>query len=178
MISLKNVTPLHSPVSPRADDKVSTQLSQASAQHSGADVYTPGDRPAANVDYSHQLSAERQWGPRFEALRAYVLNVLQEQGVDTEGLAGSRVEAAAAIADDGYWGVEQTASRIFEFAVAQAGGDVGRLQKIRDAIDKGYGQALEAMGGWLPEISQRTIERVHAQLDAWGKELSETKPEA
>lgn len=139
----------------------------------GADVYIPSERSPASADYSTKIAAERGWGPRFDALRDYVLSVLREQGVDTQALAGSQADAAAAIADDGYWGIEQTAGRIVEFALAQANGDPGRMQKVRAAIDKGYAQAREAFGGWLPEISMRTMERVHERLDAWERDNAE-----
>lgn len=141
----------------------------------GDDVYIPSERSSSvSVDYSAKIAVEREWGPRFEALRDYVLGVLQKHGVDAQALAGSQADAVAAIADDGYWGVEQTADRIFEFVLAQVSDDPTRLEQVRAAINKGYEQAREAFGGWLPEISMRTIERVHERLNAWEKEISDT----
>lgn len=169
MVSISPV----SAVRPVHETTVKQSPAQADTrQGGGADEYIPSERSPEAVDYATKLQAEQEWGPRFDALRDYVLGVLQEQGVDTESLAGSRAEAVAAVADDGYWGAEQTADRIFEFAIAQAADDPGRLQKIRDAIDKGYQQAREAFGGWLPEVSEHTIERVHERLDAWEQDLA------
>ena len=144
-------------------------LATSRSEGAGSDVYIPSARVAADRG-AGLVTAHPGWGPRFEALRNYVLSVLQEQGVEVETLAKSQAEASVMIADDGYWGSVQTADRIFEFAIAQVGDDMSRLEKVRAAIDKGYAQALQAMGGWLPEISEQTIARVHERLDAWAQE--------
>jgi hypothetical protein len=172
MVSIRHVSaPAMAPESTVKQSSASSDARQGG--RAGADLYIPSERSPASEDYSATVAAERGWGPRFDALRGYVLSVLREQGVDTQALAGTQGEAAAAIADDGYWGIEQTAGRIVEFALAQAHGDPGRMQKIRAAIDKGYEQVREAFGGWLPEISMRTIERVHERLDAWERDGAE-----
>jgi hypothetical protein len=74
-------------------------------------------------------------------------------------------EAQKLIADDGYWGVEQTSSRIADFAIAQIGDDPSKIDKVKAAIMQGFNEAKEAFGGKLPEISQKTIDAVMSKLD-------------
>lgn len=74
-------------------------------------------------------------------------------------------EAQKLIADDGYWGVEQTSNRIADFAIAQIGNDPSRKDQVIDAIMKGFNSAKEAFGGQLPDISQKTIDAVMSKLD-------------
>jgi hypothetical protein len=82
----------------------------------------------------------------------------------------SRQDAQELIADDGYFGVEQTSERIFQFAVGIGGGDVGRLDAIKEGIQKGFQDALDAFGGWLPDISYKTMDKVMEKLDKWASE--------
>lgn len=74
-------------------------------------------------------------------------------------------DAQNLIADDGYWGVEQTSSRIVDFAVGQVGNDPSKLDKVKEAIMNGFNSAKEAFGGQLPDISQKTIDAVMNKLD-------------
>ena len=76
-------------------------------------------------------------------------------------------EAEALVGADGYFGVEQTAERIFQFAVGVAGNDPARLDAIKAGIDRGFAEAKEALGDWLPEISYATYDAVLAKLDEW-----------
>jgi hypothetical protein len=140
----------------------------------GEDRYTPS-RPGAHqpVTYGGKIAGGQAQPPAFDPLRDYVVSLLREQGLATDTLAASPEEAAAAIADDGYWGVEQTAERIYQFAIGAAGADPSRLEQIRAAVMQGYEEAKELFGGSLPEISQRTIERVSEKFDAWERQHSE-----
>ncbi len=80
-------------------------------------------------------------------------------------------EAEALISDDGYFGVENTAMRIFNFAAAQAGDDLERLQVARDAVLKGFKEAEDMFGGTLPDISYQTIDKVLELIDEKIREL-------
>lgn len=77
----------------------------------------------------------------------------------------TRAQAQKDIAEDGYWGVNQTSDRIIDFAVALTGGDESKLEKMRDAFKKGYEQAEKTWGGKLPEISQKTYDAVMEKFD-------------
>lgn len=76
-------------------------------------------------------------------------------------------KAAAAIADDGYWGVEQTSTRMFEFAQALTGGDASKAEEMKEYFLKGYEEAEKAWGGELPAIAQETKEATLALFDEW-----------
>ena len=108
---------------------------------------------------------------RTEQLRSLVEKMMTKQG-ETYGKANdiwsvlssgnftvdaaTKAQAQADIAEDGYWGVSQTSSRILDFATALTGGDPGKIEEMRNAFKKGYEQAEKTWGGKLPEISQKT----------------------
>lgn len=77
----------------------------------------------------------------------------------------TKAQAQADIAEDGYWGVEQTSDRIIDFATALTGGDPDKIEEMRAAFKQGYEQAKETWGGELPEISQKTYDAVLKKFD-------------
>lgn len=81
-------------------------------------------------------------------------------------------QAKKDVAEDGYWGVEQTADRIVSFAKALTGGDASKIEEMRDAIEKGYEEAGKIWGDKLPEISEKTLNRVNELLDEWVAEAT------
>lgn len=87
-----------------------------------------------------------------------------------------KAQAEADIAEDGYWGVEQTSDRILDFAKALAGNDPDKAEEMLEAFKEGYKQATKAWGDELPEISQKTYDAVLEKFDAW-KNGSETTTE-
>ncbi len=90
--------------------------------------------------------------------------------------AETKAQAQADIAEDGYWGVEQTSDRILDFAKALAGNDSSKAQELLDAFKKGYEQAEKTWGGKLPDISKRTYEAVEKKFNDWMNPVSETDP--
>ena len=77
----------------------------------------------------------------------------------------TKAQAEADIAEDGYWGVEQTSDRIIDFAKALAGDDPEQLNKMLDGFKKGFKQAEKTWGGELPDISKRTYDAVLKKFD-------------
>ena len=77
----------------------------------------------------------------------------------------TKAPAQADIAEDGYWGVNQTSDRIIQFANALTGGDPDKIESMREAFKKGYAQAEKTWGGSLPEISQKTYDAVMEKFD-------------
>lgn len=77
----------------------------------------------------------------------------------------TKAQAQADIAEDGYWGVNQTSDRIIQFATALTGGDPDKIEEMREAFKKGYAQAEKTWGGELPEISKQTYEAVMKKFD-------------
>ena len=78
--------------------------------------------------------------------------------------AATKAQAQADIAEDGYWGVNQTSDRIIDFAKALTGGDP----------DKGFKKAGKTWGGNLPDISQRTYDAVMEKFDKMAEEAKKT----
>lgn len=87
--------------------------------------------------------------------------------VDPETVAQAKKD----VADDGYWGVEQTATRIVDFAKALTGGDPDKIDEMRAAIEKGFAGAKKVWGGDLPEISGKTYDRINELLNEWQSEV-------
>ncbi len=77
----------------------------------------------------------------------------------------TKKQAQADIAEDGYWGVNQTSDRIIDFANALTGGDPDKIEDMRAAFEKGFKRAGKTWGGDLPDISQRTYEAVMEKFD-------------
>ena len=117
---------------------------------------------------------------RTEQLRSLVEKMMTKQG-ETYGKANdiwsvlssgnftvdaaTKAQAQADIAEDGYWGVNQTSDRIIQFANALTGGDPDKIEAMREAFKKGYAQAEKTWGGSLPEISQKTYDAVMEKFD-------------
>lgn len=77
----------------------------------------------------------------------------------------TRAQAQADIAEDGYYGVSQTASRIFDFACALAGDDVDKMKEMQAAFEKGFKKAEKTWGGKLPGISYQTQDAVNKKFN-------------
>lgn len=79
------------------------------------------------------------------------------------------------ISEDGYWGVEQTSQRMFDFAVALSGGDPDKMEQMKDAVTKGFKEATKTWGGTLPDISQKTYEATMKKFEDYSKENAVTE---
>lgn len=90
----------------------------------------------------------------------------------------TKKQAQADIAEDGYWGVNQTSDRIIDFANALTGGDPDKIEEMRSAFEKGFKKAGKTWGGDLPDISQRTYEAVMEKFDKMAEEAKKTTAEA
>ncbi len=126
--------------------------------------------------YNNSLTLNTTEGDGFDLLRGLVLNIFKTQGLDTTlSTSDSEIDlntltqndAQELVADDGYFGVEKTSDRIFNFAIGIAGSDPTRIDAIREGVEKGFQDAYDAFGGWLPDISYDTYDAVMAKLDDW-----------
>lgn len=79
----------------------------------------------------------------------------------------TKAAAQQSISEDGEWGVEAVAQRIFDFAQALSGGDPAKAAELREAVQKGFKAAEGAWGGKLPSISGQTYDRVMEMFDEW-----------
>ena len=140
------------------------------------DKVSLNSRPEISTTYADasQAQVHTELSPNFKALRSLIIHFLKEQeeklglaqgelSGHLEGIDPETVEALT----EGYWGVEQTSERIFNFVVAAAGNDPSKLDLIKEEIDHGMEMAKEAFGGQLPEISTKTYNAVMDKLDAW-----------
>lgn len=82
-------------------------------------------------------------------------------------------QAKKDIAEDGYWGIEQTSQRIFDFAKALSGGDPEKMDEMLEAFKKGYNQATKSWGKELPDISSKTYDAVMKKFDDYKNEFTE-----
>ncbi len=151
----------------------------ATVEDPGGDRVSLGrSRPEA-VTYSAGLTPEELSSP-YELIRARLVALLQEQGVAVQLAAGnSKIdiasltpeEARELIAEDGYFGVEQTSERIFQFVLGLAGNDPARLDEVLRGIDQGFAEAEKIWGGTLPDISYQTREALLDKISRW-REIS------
>jgi hypothetical protein len=158
-------------IAPLQDEKTQRQQAQQ-ASAVAADRVSLGDNIKAEATYGPGLKVAEP----YDLLRQLVIKTLLDQGVASQVDTGSGIidlatltpqEAQALIADDGYFGVEQTSERIVDFAIRAFGNDPSKLQQMKDSIDKGFKEAQQAFGGALPEISQKTYEAIMEKLDTF-----------
>lgn len=76
-------------------------------------------------------------------------------------------KAQADVAEDGYWGVNQTSDRLVSMAIALSGGDTDKADEMMDAIQKGFDKATKAWGRELPQISQDTLKATMDKMNDW-----------
>ena len=142
------------------------------------------------TDYAlvNKLKADAE--QRTSQLRSLVEKMMTKQGVAI-GTADSmwsflakgnftvdeatRAQAQADIADDGYWGVDQTSDRILDLAKALSGNDPEKADLLLDAFKKGFKEATKSWGQDLPDISQRTYDAVVEKFNKWKNGTDETE---
>jgi hypothetical protein len=84
-----------------------------------------------------------------------------------ETLKDVKNELDGMLSEDGYWGVEKTSQRIFDFAKNLAGDDPQKLEDARKAVLEGFDQAERIFGGKLPQISHDTKDAVMNKFDSY-----------
>jgi hypothetical protein len=162
-----------------------SRLPEEASPRRQRDNLKPADADRVSLSRTEQVDAT--YGPQsglaigsnFELLRSLVIKTLQEQQVPLQISAGGGIdfnsmtveEAQTLIAEDGYFGVEQTSERIVDFAINGFGQDPTRLEEMINAIDKGFQDAQQAFGGTLPEISQQTYDAIMQKLDAFAQQF-------
>ena len=79
----------------------------------------------------------------------------------------TKAQAQADIAEDGYWGVEQTSDRLVSMAIALSGGDTSKADLMMESLEEGYKQATKAWGEDLPKICQDTVDAAKKKMEDW-----------
>ena len=159
-------------------EQAASAANQAAEKNAEAAVYEPGVREEDGaVESAYKPNAQQIQHMKAELqsrMQSLVTKMLSRQITGGENSdiwsvlksgkftvdAETKAQAQKDIADDGYWGVEQTSERIVQFALALSGGDPDKLDTMIDAFQKGYAEAEKAMGGALPDVSQRTRDAV------------------
>jgi len=136
-------------------------------------------RTSDTLSLNRTSAASGTYAPNStDNLRQMIVNLFKDQGLSARIAANDTTidfreltpeQAQDLIAEDGYFGVEQTSDRIVTAAVALAGSDPEKLEQIKAGIDKGFEMAAQALGGTLPDISNQTYDAVMEKLDAWAK---------
>ncbi len=165
--------------SPAGSTLTSSDKSQAVRQEksqSKDDQVTLTYNSETTATYNHSMSLDGTVSDGYDLLRGLVLNMFKEQGLDYKIQADETEidintvtpeEAQELVSEEGYFGVEKTSERIFEFAVGIAGGDPARIDAVREGVEKGFQEAEGAFGGQLPDISYQTYDAVMKKLDDW-----------
>lgn len=188
-----NVTDAYSAYGAKANVAKEAEKSTSKAATEGV-VYEPSkraqelaeqaveDKKSVKLEKNQALKAQLQADSeaRMAQLQSIVLRTINKQ-TETYGQANgiwsilskgdftvdaaTKAQAQADIAEDGYWGVEATSSRIVDFAVALCGDDKDKLEEMKEAFEKGFKEAEKTWGGELPDICQKTYDRVFEKFD-------------
>ncbi len=143
---------------------------------------TASETVTKKTDYALVAKLKADAEQRTAQLRSLVEKMMTQQG-NAIGTADSiwsflasgnytvdeaaRAQAQADIAEDGYWGVEQTSDRILDFAKALSGNDPEKADLLLDAFKQGFEEATKSWGKELPDISQRTYDAVVEKFEQW-----------
>ncbi len=173
---------------PKTDDTASKAADTAAKKDDTGVVYEKDSNTSNTVtkktDYALVNKLKQDAEQRTAQLRSLVEKMMTKQGAaigtadsmwsflakgDFEVDAATKAQAEKDIAEDGYWGVEQTSDRILDFAKALSGNDPEKADLLLDAFKKGFQEATKSWGDKLPDISQRTYDAVVEKFDNWKK---------
>ncbi|PLX66081.1 MAG: hypothetical protein C0602_13195 [Denitrovibrio sp.] len=114
-------------------------------------------------------SLSGQAGEYSVSVTSISITIEMEEG---ESLKDVKNELDNLLSEDGYWGVEKTSQRMFDFAVALSGNNPDELEKARDAVTKGFKQAEAMFGGNLPDISYDTYDATMTKFDNYIEQIN------
>ncbi|MDM5181116.1 hypothetical protein PO883_28435 [Massilia sp. DJPM01] len=193
-ITISNTTPSGgaTPIGPRETSRRPADSAQAEGSVKTDKVTLSGpDQAPLTYGVPRAAAAAAQAPPDLDALLAESDRQAQEvinlilPAVEQQGLNLSKVvsgeqklsadpetieEAKAATAEDGEFGVAKVSERILNMAKGAIGDDPSKLAAIRAAVEEGFDEAAEALGGTLPELSQKTRDAIMATFDRWEKD--------
>ncbi|MES2073633.1 MAG: hypothetical protein V4488_24985 [Pseudomonadota bacterium] len=159
---------------PAAQDKVSLS-SSSPAKLTDA---TYADPRLAKPTQSSDLRAMLEESDRkAQQIIDLIRPLIEQQGLNLSKVVSGEQKLSAdpatiaaakdAISEDGEFGVRKTAERILSFAKGSIGDDPGKLDAVRAAVEKGFKEASDILGGSLPEISQQTLKAIQAEFERW-----------
>ena len=170
------------------DNSAARAVSSASAEGAAA-VYVPGKVSSVDAlskayesDIRSVSAIKEKARRRKEELNALIVKTLIKQGrtclqaAELDQLlreGGTKADLASAakareeIGEDGYWGLGQTAERLFSFVQALAGGGPAEGEEMKAAFIRGYTAAEKTWGRELPALCQQTGRALIQRLDDW-----------
>ncbi len=177
--------------------QMSTEAKAALAASSNSDIATMDEvgtketdkETSYKIDKDAVLALKEDFAKNEAAFMQKMMGMIQGQataafqGMDIWSMISSgqitvtpeeQAEAAESISEDGYWGVEQTATRIVDMAKALVGNDPDKADDMMAAIEKGFEAAEKAWGGELPSITGDTKARIDELFAQWKEESAST----
>jgi hypothetical protein len=191
-MKINNISPYNVPKNNYDLEKAKVKAGDKEVKKSEKDekavVYEKGDVEEKvgqyKIDQEKIDKIKGEFNQNVNAFREMVREMFEKQGINVEELIkrledGEVIEleidqevidkAKENVSEDGYFGVEKTAKRILDFAKAISGGNPEKIQLLKDAFIEGFEEAKEIFGGELPEISEKTYEKVMEGFNEWEK---------
>ncbi len=155
------------------------QVDAASDQESLEDIFTLNPWEALPFNYSGSVATGRCRECAYLTLSKLTSNILRNQHManridkgEIESAVMDKItpeNARALVYNNGHWNPEQTAERIFSFAMTISGSDLKKFDMIQESIIDGFKSAGELFGGKLPELSSKTLTATIDRLRKWQK---------
>lgn len=174
------------------ESSIEDVLDTAQEQQGKEDIIIKSDGrksdPTKYYDPKTVGQMKNELSARYENMRMMVQNLILKQGqkaggadvkidininIDIKIGGGENADAAAEVADDGYWGADATANRILDFAKALTD-DPAKLDLLIGAFKKGFEMAEKAFGGNLPDICYKTYDKVMEGFEKMKNPVTET----
>ena len=167
-----------------------TDQDTAVVYEKGDSAVVKNDKKKPNAALIAQLKAETE--ARTAQLQSLVEKMISKQGQalgtadsiwsflakgNLTADADTIAQAKKDVAEDGYWGAEQTSDRILSFAKALSGDDPTKAEELLNAFKKGFSQATAAWGGELPSLCSDTYDLVEKKFNDWMNSGPETSEE-
>ncbi len=157
------------PASHAAYDKKTGRANEADRKASLQGTATQMNKLIVEFNLNIKVESKDRFGTQ-----AGINQLIEPSGIDLSQLIYngkpitelSQDEAKTLISEDGYFGVKNTAQRIYDFVAGNAGEDPEKLQVARDAVLKGFKDAEALFGGKLPDISYKTLDKLIEMIDA------------
>lgn len=177
----------------KAAEKISEKPSGAASTAAEAEKAADGNRDAfvRGIDDEPVTYANTQTGrltqdqitalkdAQIESYKKFISemfgNQAEKSGFLTELnqiLGADSTASADNFENDPTWGVDAVATRIMSLAENLAGGDASKLETLRNAVERGFGEAKKTWGGKMPSISGKTYDEVMKRFDALSEKLN------
>ncbi len=134
-----------------------------------------GQKTPETATYGMALKGIGEQG-HLSRLRSHVMDTLSKQGrmvrlAGDDGTSEVRKvtneEAQELIDFDGYYGVEQSSSRIAQSAISTLSESPEKFDRVMVTIYDGFSDAETALDGVLLEINYRTLDSIQAKVTEW-----------